>query len=639
MKFSGVFLSLSGSAIGRLKRYWSRLCRLKQCLRLDSPMAASDRRHAELLGHLGLGFFRTSLDGRLLQVNQALAGWAGYATAEEMLAGVTDVRKFYVTPDRRAELRSRVLGGTGAVTFEETFWRKRGDKTRGRVTLQIVRDHKNRPLYLEGAVEDTTVLNRTLELADVQRDLGDKLATACSLSQALRPCLETAIRLANMDSGEIYLLDPDTRTPVLAEAIGRAASGAETSPQDVEFTSVCEGQAHTTVPILHEDACIGWLVTRSHTLPEIPDWNHAALETIAAQIGSAIVRIQGQEAVSASQRQLRALFDSLNDFLAISDPEGYILDANKSLIEAAGSSQSELRGKHLADIYSGDVRNRFEALRAQNSGDSSLVFETSLGRDGTAIPVEVRLSPGIWDRQRVIVAVGRDLSERRRSEAQGVALREKTALLKEIHHRVKNNLQIVSSLLSLQAGRIKSDRERQPFRDSQVRVQAMALLHEQLYQSQDLSRIDFSVYLGTLAAEVLRVSRHSKDIRLRLELEPVWANSEIATPCGLIVNELITNSCKYAFPGHRGEIYLGVKKDEQHNMIFLIGDDGVGLPPEMDFRQASTLGLQLVDDMVSQLKGSWTLEPCRGTLFRIVVPSFAEQGNGVAHVAGTDSRR
>ena len=242
----------------------------------------------------------------------------------------------------------------------------------------------------------------------------------------------------------------------------------------------------------------------------------------------------------------------------------------------------------------------------------------------------------------MIIGVGRDLSERRKSEAQGVALREKTALLKEIHHRVKKT-GIISSLLSLQAGRLTSVEERQPFRDSQARVQAMALLHEQLYQSPDLSRIEFSAYLGTLAAEVLRVSRSSKEISLRLELQPVWVNSEIATPCGLIINELITNSCRVRFSSCRRRILSGsslVSRTLRHNLVLLIADDGVGLPPDFDLHRATTLGLQLVDDLVSQMKGSWTVSPSSGAAFRIVVPALPpEPGNGVTHGPGLNSER
>ncbi|HUJ50850.1 MAG TPA: histidine kinase dimerization/phosphoacceptor domain -containing protein [Bryobacteraceae bacterium] len=627
----------------RLRRSQSKLTEeLDEQRRIEAVLCQSDERHIELLGHLGLGFFQTSLDGRLLKVNQALASWAGYASPDELVAAVYDVREVYANPSHRTELVAQLLHRDTPITFEDQFKRRTGEKCSGRVTLSAVRDEHGRPLYLEGAIEDLTVLKRTLELADAQRYLGDRLATACNLSQALRPCLETAIRLAEMDSGEIFLVNHGSAAPVLAGYVGgtessEASGGPEGAPEPVCTLNApaCDpsgaGQtvlARATVPILHEDQCIGWLVTSSHTSPEIPDFSRAALETIAAQISSAIARIQAQEALAASQRQLRALFDSLNDFLVITDLQGYILDANQSVLDRLGWNQPELRGKHLADVYSADLRDRFDALHAP-ANELGLVLETLLG-GGAEIPVEVKLSPGIWDGQQVIIGVGRDLSERRKSEAQSVALREKTALLKEIHHRVKNNLQVISSLLSLQAARMQSSQERQPFRDSQARVQAMALLHEQLYQSQDLSRIDFGAYLGTLAAEILRVSRRSKDISLRLELQSVWVNSDIATPCGLIVNELITNSCKYAFPASSGEIRLALAEDEQHNLVLRIGDDGVGLPAELDFRKATTLGLQLVDDMVSQLKGSWTVEPSSGTTFRIVVPDQApERGNGV----------
>ena len=357
--------------------------------RLLARLRHGEERHAELLGHLGLGFFRSTLDGKLLQVNQALAGWAGYASPEEMIAAVGNTKELYASPSDRAELLSPVFESAGPITFEEQFRRKTGEKRSGRVTARVARECQ--PFYLDGAVEDTTVLNRTLEFADAQRDLGDKLATACTLSQALRPCLETAIRLAEMDGGEIYLLDPASKAPVLAESTGSEDAGAEDPEMMIGepvYTLPTEAGrdpdlkrtvlAHANVPILHEGACIGWLVP-AHTLREIPDFSRAALETVAAQIGSAIARIQAQEAVQRSQCQLRALFDSLNDFLAITDLEGYILDANRSLLEHAGCSQSELRGKHLANIYSADLRNRFDALRTPTS-ELSRVFGALLGR-------------------------------------------------------------------------------------------------------------------------------------------------------------------------------------------------------------------------------------------------------------------
>ena len=354
----------------RLRRSHSKLtAELDEQRRIQAILCRSGERHIELLGHLGLGFFQTSLDGRLLQVNQALASWAGYSSPAEVLAAVSNVREVYANPSHRAELVAQLLRSGTPITFEDQFKRRTGEKSSARVTMRAVHDARGRPLYLEGAIEDLTVLKRTLELADAQRYLGDRLATACNLSQALRPCLETAIRLAEMDSGEIFLVGDCPPAPAVAGYTGcmddsQASGGPEGSGEPVCTipapgcqTSLADQTvlARATVPILHEDRCIGWLVTSSHASREIPDFSRAALETIAAQISSAIARIQAQEALAASQRQLRALFDSLNDFLVITNLQGYILDANQSVLERLGWTQAELRGKHLADVYSADL--------------------------------------------------------------------------------------------------------------------------------------------------------------------------------------------------------------------------------------------------------------------------------------------
>ncbi len=232
---------------------------------------------------------------------------------------------------------------------------------------------------------------------------------------------------------------------------------------------------------------------------------------------------------------------------------------------------------------------------------------------------------GTWDGQRVHIFLGRDLTEHWKAEEQAVLLREKTALLKEIHHRVKNNLQVISSLLSLQAAQLERDEDRAPFRESQARVQAIALLHERLYKARDLSRIDFAEYLAILAEHVLTAGRRpGSEIHLRLQAEPVWLSQDAAMPCGLIVNELVTNSCKYAFPGGRsGEVYVSVGRLAGDRLLLQVGDNGVGLGPSLDPHNPTTLGLQLVDDMVSQLKGNWTVESSGGTLFQILFPAEA----------------
>lgn len=505
-------------------------------------------------------------------------------------------------------------------------------------------------------------------VADAQRELRIQLSAASNLAQAAPLCLEVAIHVAEMDSGALYLVDRSSGSLVLEAAAGlhreSIVEAGQPAPTDIARCLFSGTPTYTLcapaacgpapgsglpvralgiVPLLHEGNVIGGLALTSDTLQEVPALGRAALEAIATQMGGAIPRIQDKEALAASRHQLKALFDSLDDFLFVVDSQGIILDTNLAVAQRLGFSRQELQGRPAADLHPPEFRAQLEAMVPEMAGGGIKSFRVPMmARDGTLVPVETKLSLGIWDGQKVAIGLGRDLTERQRADQIEASLREKTALLQEIHHRIKNNLQIISSLLSLQAGQLESWQDRQPFRESQARVQAMALLHEKLYQSRDFSQIDFAEYLDVLARQILRAyCKRDKQIDLRLDLEALWLNGDAAMPCGLIVNELITNSCKYAFSGGQpGLVCLSAKRGPDHTVILQVGDNGVGLPPGIDFRKATTLGLQLVDDMVSQLNGSWIVEPSGGTLFRIVFPLGGEdQGKGGAHAESSDSGR
>ncbi|MBT4504589.1 MAG: hypothetical protein HOC74_43085 [Gemmatimonadetes bacterium] len=225
-----------------------------------------------------------------------------------------------------------------------------------------------------------------------------------------------------------------------------------------------------------------------------------------------------------------------------------------------------------------------------------------------------------------------EVGERRRAEEQiRASLREKEVLLKEIHHRVKNNLQIVSSLLSLQTRYIEDEEVVSSLNDSRTRVESMALGHEKLYQSEDLAQIDFGEYIHTLASYVFdSFESVPQAVRLRVEADPIPMDVDVAIPCGLIVNELITNSLKYAFadrPG--GEICIELHPCGEGEVRLRIGDDGVGFPPEIDFRRTDSLGMQLVVDLTGQLEGDVQLIEGQGTIFEIVFP-LPDSGKGNA---------
>lgn len=200
------------------------------------------------------------------------------------------------------------------------------------------------------------------------------------------------------------------------------------------------------------------------------------------------------------------------------------------------------------------------------------------------------------------------------------SLDEKEVLLREIHHRVKNNLQIISSLIDFQTDAVKDEKALTAFRDSQNRVQSMARIHEHFYQSQDLASINMAEYIEDLATHLLQVygAFHVHPI---FDFKDVILDIDMAIPCGLIVNELISNSMKYAFPtGKPGELHL-VMKPRDDTIFLQIWDNGVGLPPNLDLENPSTLGLQLVTILTQQLSGTLEIRSDAGTSFTIVFPS------------------
>ena len=218
-------------------------------------------------------------------------------------------------------------------------------------------------------------------------------------------------------------------------------------------------------------------------------------------------------------------------------------------------------------------------------------------------------------------ALKNEFADRKKAEGQALAmLGEKEVLLKEIHHRVKNNLQIISSLLSLQSGSSSEESLAKKFRDSQDRIRTMALIHEKLYQSSDLSHIDFGEYVGSLTGYLSRSYQVGGKVRMDLDIPDISLDIDVAIPCGLIINELVSNSLKYAFPeGQSGKIYISLAQGTGGYEL-TVGDDGKGLSQGFDFHTSPTLGLLLVNTLVEQLDGTMVLDGIHGTCFRITFP-------------------
>jgi PAS domain S-box-containing protein len=244
-------------------------------------------------------------------------------------------------------------------------------------------------------------------------------------------------------------------------------------------------------------------------------------------------------------------------------------------------------------------------------------------KDGSEFPVEIALNPIETDDGPMVLSSIVDISHRKDEEERiRTALKEKDILLGEIHHRVKNNLQVINSLLDLQSARVTDPAAQDLLRDSQNRVHSMALIHQTLYGSKDFARVDFAMFIDTLLPPLIESYGVDSDrIAISIDVEPVWLPIDVAVPCGLVLNELITNAFKHAFRNRdRGEIRVALTRQPINEALLSVSDNGVGLPDHIDTANTDTLGLQLVGLLASQIDGAVSIRRAEPTQFSMRFP-------------------
>lgn len=328
-----------------------------------------------------------------------------------------------------------------------------------------------------------------------------------------------------------------------------------------------------------------------------------------------------------AEERYRSLFDNANDAIITIDLEDGITSWNRSAEEMLGWTAEEVTGKSFSSLLF-PSHQQAESKRiihnATQGGTISGIDMVSLNRDGAWIDVNVTISP-LKDMNKNIIGLSciiRDITERKRAEEEiKESLKEKEVLLREVHHRVKNNMQIISSLLKLQSQFIKDKKNMEIFKESQNRIISMSLIHEKLYQSRDMAKIDFNEYIRDMVNGLFQSYGVNADrIRLDINVENVFLGVDSAIPCGLIINELVTNCLKYAFPdGRKGEIKIILRSTDENEIDLIISDNGVGLPEDLDFRKTDSWGLHLVTILAeNQLQGHIHLNRSGGTEFQIV---------------------
>ena len=333
------------------------------------------------------------------------------------------------------------------------------------------------------------------------------------------------------------------------------------------------------------------------------------------------------EALKESRDYAESIIETIWEPLIVLDDQLRVKTANRSFYNTFRVAPEETKGSSIFDLGKGQweipkLRTMLESLIPQNGRFQDFEVENEFPRIGRrTMLLNARVI--FWEKTRtqMVLLAMQDITERKQVEVDRIkaSLREKEVLLKEVHHRVKNNLQIISSLLRLQSETQKNKPPRDVFKESQNRIRSMALIHEKLYHSQDLSKIDFSEYVRNLASNLfLSYDVDMQRIKLEVNVDEVSWDVGTAIPCGLIINELISNSLKHAFPENReGQIRIELRK-EQEKFLLIVADNGVGFPKDMDFHQSKSLGVQLVNMLTEQLNGTIDLHSDGKTEFRIL---------------------
>nr|WP_319373823.1 PAS domain S-box protein [uncultured Methanobacterium sp.] len=553
-----------------------------------------------------------SLEGRITSWNKGAELIYGYS-AEEVLGKNISI---LAPPELKNELKhliENIKHGEHVLHYETTRLRKDGKEINVSLTLSPILDSAGKLVGISTIARDTTQRKRDEE--KLQRS-EEKYRTLFEESFDGLFITSPDGKILDMNKKGIEMFGYANKEDILQLDLERDVYADPSDRKQILDMVNKQGSAEYEIVVKKKN---GKEMVTYCSLTAVKAEN-GVINSYRGIIRDITKRKKDEDAILRAKEEWENTFDAVPDLIAILDTNYQVIRANKAMANRLGVNPEDAVGVTCYEVVHGlNEPPSFcphSRLLEDGQDHTAEVHEDRIGGDFI-----VTVSP-LYDSEGKLlgsVHVARDITDRKKAEDKvKKSLREKEILLSEIHHRVKNNMQIISSLLNLQIQYVTAEETADVLRESQDRVKAMATVYEKVYLSEDLTKVNFNSYIQSLVQGLFYSYLIKEDqITFLVEIEDILLNIETAIPCGLIISELVSNSLKHAFPGERkGEIKVSLKSyGEKYEL--LISDNGVGLPENVDFKNTNTLGLKLVNNLVDQIDGEINLERSNGTEFKI----------------------
>ncbi len=583
----------------------------------EEALRKSEMRYRALFEFANDAVFIMNLQGEQILVNNKAADMLGYSIEELSGKSFKDIVASHEYEDAKEKLEG-LIAGKSYKPYERIARRKDGSDFPVEITATLIRNLEGEPLFIQSVVRDISDRKKAevklKESREMYRTLVETSPDAVTVTD-----LEGKITYVSRKTLQIHGFDTSE------EVTGKSAFSL-IAPEDHEragknLKKALEGGAVKDLE---------YILVRKDGTRFIGELNASVIKDVKGEPKAFIAisrditeRKMAEQELSDSEKKFRSVVENANDAIYIITSQGFQY-VNSAFERLTGYSSKEILEEtfdlwsiiHAEDVKM--IRDREKARRVGKEVPSRYEFRI-LAKDGTTKTVEPATVQIGEKGETKVVGILRDVTDRKMAEEKiKASLREKDVLLREINHRVKNNMQVISSLLRLQSRSIRDPHLVEMFKESQNRIRSMALIHEKLYQTEDFAGINFAQYIRSLTVHLFHTYKVNPNIiRMSTEVEEVFLDINRAIPCGLIINELVSNSLKHAFPDNKkGEVFIKLSSNAQKTKL-VVSDSGIGLPANLDMKEPETLGLQLVCDLVKQVEGTIRLDRTKGTAFHI----------------------